>query len=239
VAKNILQFGGWIILSTGTYFLSSRGEVLILKGSVPDILFGCFAFASMLVQAPLTAITQLGSQVMLPFLATWIRAGEAKAQQQFRRTKWLFTGFGICFSWGAILVSPWLVKLLHLNRSYANVEWMVQCLGVRAAFDVFVLPTSNSLLAAGVSRFSAVGNVVRLAVLVSGLFLTVKVFSLGMTGAMWILVGAPPIAYLALLPGLATAVRNVIATEIVAFALFCTATAAAFGLYLTTRPLFG
>lgn len=228
-ARNIVHFGGWIILSTGTYFLSSRGEVLLLKGSVPDIEFGCFAFASMLVSTPLSAVTQLASQVMLPFLATWVRAGDGTAQHQFRRVKWLFTAFGVCFAWGAILLSPSLIELLHLNRSYTTLAWMVQFLGARAALDVFGLPTSNSLLACGASRYSAFANVIRLIVLVCGLYLVVHVYHLGLHGAIWVLIGAPVLAYTALLPGLGRHLRGVMGTEIACIAAFfaCTAAAAA------------
>jgi len=234
-ARQIVGFGGWIILSTGTYFLSSRGEVLLLKGSVPDVEFGCFAFASMLVATPLAAIMQLGSQVLLPFLAGWLREGENTATQQFRRVKWLFTVLAIAFAWGAILLSPMLIGLLNLNRSYASLTWMVQFLGVRAAFDVFALPVSNSLLAAGASRYSAVANTVRLIVLVSGLYLTVKVYELGLEGAIWVLIGGPVLAYTTLLPGVARHLRGVMTTEAATTAVFAgsTALAAALALVMT------
>jgi O-antigen/teichoic acid export membrane protein len=226
-AKTIIHFGGWIVLSTGTYFMASRGEVLILKGSVPDVTFGCFAFAAMLVSSPLSAITQIGAQVMLPFLADGARAGGQNTRRQFRRMKWLFTALAIAFAAGSLLLSPWLIKLLHFNRSYASLWWMVQGLGVRAAFDVFFLPTSYSILAAGASRYSAVNNLVRLLVLVSGLFLTVGVYKLGLAGAMWVLIGAPFIGYLAVLPGFNKQVPGVLRTEIACLTVFLAATGAA------------
>lgn len=240
-AKTIIHFGGWIILSTGTYFLSSRGEVLLLKGAVPDILFGCFAFASMLVTTPFNAISQLGSQVVLPFLAKWVRAGQETTQEQFSRVKWFFTLLGIAFAAGSLLVSPWLIKLLHLNSSYASLWWMVQCLGVRAGFDIFGVPTSNSLLAAGASRYSAFANVVRLVILVGGLFLTVSVYKLGLTGAMWVLMAAPLICYSALLPGLNRQVPGVLRTEITCLIAFLASTgvAAALALALIRAGLLG
>jgi O-antigen/teichoic acid export membrane protein len=231
-AKTIIHFGGWIVLSTGTYFLSSRGEVLMLKGAVPDITFGCFAFASMLVSTPFSALSQLGSQVLLPFLANWVRAGQQTAQQQFRRVKWAFTALAIVFAAGSLLVSPWLIKLLHFNRSYASLWWMVQCLGVRAAFDVFGLPTSNALLAAGASRYSAFGNAARLVVLVGGLFVALSVYKLGMTGAMWVLMVSPLFCYGALLPGFNRQLPGVLRTEMACLLVFLTVTGAVAGLAL-------
>ncbi|HEY8004080.1 MAG TPA: oligosaccharide flippase family protein [Phenylobacterium sp.] len=227
VAKEIVRFGGWIILATGTYFLSSRGEVLMLKGSVPDVEFGCFAFASMLVTTPLSAITQLGSQVLLPMLAGWIRDGASTAERQFRRVKWAFTGLSVCVAWGAILLSPPLIALLHLNKSYAALGWMVQFLGFRVAFDIFAMPVSSALLASGASRYSAIANVVRLMVLIAGLFITVHLRRLGLHGAIWVLVGAPYLAYLALLPGLRRHLRQAPGLEVMTAVTFIAGGAAA------------
>ncbi len=232
VAKGIVQFGGWIILSTGTYFLSSRGEVLMLKGSIPDIEFGCFAFASMLVTTPLSAITQLGSQVLLPMLAGWIREDADTARRQFRRVKWAFTGLALCIAWGAILVGPPFVALLHLNKSYAALGWMVQFLGFRVALDVFALPVGSMLLASGASRYSAFANMVRLIVLVLGLTVVVHSLGLGLKGAIWVLVGAPFLAYATLLPGLRRHMPGTLGLEVVTIATFFTGAAVAGALAL-------
>lgn len=217
-ARGIVRFGGWIILSTGTYFLSSRGEVLLLKGSVPDVEFGCFAFASMLVTTPLSAITQLGSQVLLPMMASWIREDAATAQRQFRRVKWMFTALAILIAWGAILLGPVFVGLLHLNKSYAALGWMVQFLGFRAAGDVFALPVGSSLLASGASRYAAFANVVRLIIMVVGLLLTVHIW--GLHGAIWVLIAAPLVSYTALLPGLRRHMPGTLGLEIATLAIY-------------------
>ncbi len=240
-AKSIIHFGGWIILSTGAWFLASRGEVLMLKGSVPDVIFGCFAFATMLVSAPFSAINQLGLQVMFPFLAGSVRAGEQAAEKQFRRLKWLFTLLAIGFAGGCLLVSPWLIKLLHFNRSYASLWWMVQWLGVRAAFDVFGLPTNNTLLAAGAARYSAMSNFVRLIILIGGLFLAIVVYKLGLTGAMWVLIGAPMLGYTTLLPGLNRQVPGALRTEMTCLFVFLASTGAfaAIALALSHAGLLG
>lgn len=224
LARGLIHFGGWIILSTGTYFLSSRGEVLMLKGSTPSVEFGCFAFASMLVTTPISAITQLGSQVLLPTLAGWIRDDPDKIQHHFRRVKWAFTGLALCIAWGAILLGPPLVSLLHLNRSYASLAWMVQFLGYRAAMDVFASPVTNTLLASGASRYSAYANVVRLVILVAGLLVTAP---FGLHAAIWVLVTAPLVAYVALLPGLRKHLPGSLGVELATLAAFLAGAAAA------------
>lgn len=199
VARQIAQFGGWMILSSSTYFLSSRGESLMLRGSIPDAQFGCFAFASMLVTTPVTAITQLASQVFFPTLASSIREDSQRALRLYTRSKWIFTAVALGFAWGGMILGPPLVALLKLDH-FVGLGWMVQLLGLRAALEIYGSPTGTVLFASGASRYSAGANVVRLVVLILGLFLTLRLW--GLQGAFVALIGAPFIAYFALMPGI-------------------------------------
>ena len=199
-AAEIIRFGGWSILSTGTYFLASRGENFMLKGATPDVEFGCFAFASMLVTTPVNAISQLAGQVFFPMMSASVREGAESADRRFRQAKIVFTLLATGLAAGSILLGPPAIKLLHLNSSYAPLAWMIPFLGFRAAQDVYSFPATTVLLASGAVRFSATANVIRLLVLAGGLALVLHPY--GLYGAMWVLVGAPILAYFALAPGL-------------------------------------
>jgi O-antigen/teichoic acid export membrane protein len=223
-ARSIVHFGAWILVATAAWFLSSRGETLMLKGSVPDIAFGCFAFASMLVSTPTTAVTQLGSQVFLPMMSAWLRDTPLAAPRQYRRARWLFTGLALCWAGGAILLGPMLVKLLHLNASFAGLGWMVQVLGFRAAQDVLSTPLTALLLATGSSRFSARASTVRLVAMMAGLLLTVPRW--GLQGAMFALCGASLVSYLAMLPGTNRLLPGAARLELASFLLFLAGSAA-------------
>src|SRR5258708_14653957 len=133
-------------------------------------------------------------------MAGWIREGESTALRQFRRVKWPLTGLGVCMAWGAILVGPPLISLLHLNKSYAALGWMVQFLGFPAGFDVFAIPAGATLRAPGASRYSAFANSVRLVVLVAGLWLPVHTLGLCRHRAIWLLVSLPLLSYGTLTP---------------------------------------
>ena len=218
MARDIVQFGGWMLLSSGTYFLSSRGESLMLRGSVPDAEFGCFAFAVMLVTTPVSAITQLASQVFFPMLAASVREDSQRAERLFKRGKWAFTAVALCFVWGAIFVGPLIITLMRLPKAFDGLYWMVPLLGLRASLDIFVAPTGSVLFAAGASRYSALANIVRLLVLVGGLFATVSHW--GLHGAIWILVGAPALSYFALLPGVHRHMPGALRVELANLAVF-------------------
>ncbi|HEY3948373.1 oligosaccharide flippase family protein [Phenylobacterium sp.] len=234
MAREIVHFGGWMLLSSATYFLSSRGENLILKGAIPDIEFGCFAFASMIVSTPVTAISQLASQVFLPMLAASVREDRERASRQFARGKWAFTGLALCFAWGAIFVGPPILSMFKLPRGFGDLTWMVPLLGVRAALDILVAPTGSVLIASGGSRFNSMANVTRMIVLVVGLLVTVHQW--GLPGAIVVLVGAPAFSYFAYLPGLPSRIPGGLRVDLMSVAVFWTGAIGAlilhFGLHL-------
>jgi len=229
-AHSIVRFGGWILVATGTWFLGSRGETLLLKGSIPDVLFGCFAFGSMLVTTPTTAITQVGSQVFLPMISSWLRDRPQDAARQYRRARWAFTSLAISCAAGAILIGPPFVRLLHLNASFAELGLIVQFLGFRAAMDVLSTPLTALLLAAGASNYSARANTVRLVAMVAGLLLTVPHW--GLHGALVALCSASLASYAVMLPGAGRIMPGVVRLELASLGAFVVGAAAAAGLFL-------
>ncbi|MBS0360306.1 MAG: oligosaccharide flippase family protein [Proteobacteria bacterium] len=218
MARDIIHFGGWMLLSSATFFLSSRGENLILKGAVPDVQFGCFAFASMIVSTPVSAIAQLAGQVFFPVLAASLRDDRERAARQYGRSKWAFSAIAVCFAWGAIFVAPPLVALFKLPTGFGDLSWMVPLLGVRAALDIVAAPTSYVLIASGGSRFASMANVVRLIALVAGLLFTVHQW--GLPGAIVALVAAPALSYLVFLPGLKRGVPGAVRPEVMSLGVF-------------------
>lgn len=231
MAREIIQFGGWMLISSGTYFLSSRGEALMLRGSVPDAEFGCFAFATMLVTTPVAGVTQLASQVFFPMLSASMREDRGRAEREFKIGKWAFTGMALCFVWGGIFLGPLIVKFMNLPQAFDGLSWMVPLLAVRASLDIFVAPTGSVLFASGASRYSAWANVIRLIVLIGGLLLTVPHW--GLHGAMWVLIGAPAISYVALLPGVQRQMPNALRVDLTNLMVFWLGTAAALSIHFT------
>lgn len=225
MAREIVHFGGWMLLSSATWFLSTRGETLMLRGAVPDVQFGCFAFATMLIATPVTAITQMGSQVFFPMLAEAMRNDIDQATRQYQRGKWAFTGIAICFVWGTTFVAPAILSILKLPKTFVELSWMVPLLGLRAAIEIAQSATGNALFATGSSRYSSIVNLIRLIVLVVGLYATVGRW--GLHGAMWVLIGAPAISNLAFLPGVHARIRGAVRVEFATLLVFWVAAAAA------------
>jgi O-antigen/teichoic acid export membrane protein len=231
MARDIIQFGGWMLISSATYFLSSRGETLMLRGAISEVEFGCFAFATMLVMTPVAGITQLASQVLFPMLSESMRQDVARAQRQFVIGKWAFTAMALAFVWGGIFVGPSIVRLMNLPETFDDLIWMVPLLAVRASLDIFAAPAGSALIATGASRYASISNVVRLLALVGGLFSTVSQW--GLQGAIWVLIGAPAISYLVLLPGLYWHMRGTLKIELFSIAIFWFGTTVALTLHFS------
>jgi len=97
--------------------------------------------------------------------------------------------------------------------------WMLQLLGVRAAFDVFGAPASALLLAGGLSIYSAAGNVTRLLFIAGGLYVAFSWF--GLREAVWVLAMSPVAIYFpAMVVGIGKHFKGLLKIELAAFLSF-------------------
>ncbi|HYE61210.1 MAG TPA: oligosaccharide flippase family protein [Phycisphaerales bacterium] len=195
-ARELISFGVWLFLSTATYFAASQAERLLLGWTVTKDELGWFTMAFMLASAPTRAIQQLFEQVFFPLVSRLCRDDPARAMLQFRRVKLIAFGLACGAAIVCILGGPFAVEKL-LDDKYKPSGWMLQLLGFRAALDILMGPTVNMLFASGQSKFAATGNVMRLAVLAPGLWITLRYFSL--REAVWVLTLAPLAGYAATL----------------------------------------
>jgi O-antigen/teichoic acid export membrane protein len=225
LAREMASFGGWMILSSATHFMASRGETFLLRGAIPEEQFGTFAFAVMLVATPVAAITQLSTQVFFPSLSSAVRAGSEQGERNYRKAKWLFTWLGLAIAWGGALLGPPIVAVMNLGETFQGLGAMVQILGLRAGLEIYGTTTGTALFAMGAARYSSFANTVRLVTIVGGLLLVLPLW--GLAGAFVILIGAPLVAYGALMPGLVRHFPQALALEAVALPTFVLGTAAA------------
>ena len=218
IASDILRFGAWITVATGTHYLAGQGERLILGKFVTPQELGCFSVALMLATAPSRGLEQLGGQVLFPLIAQSLRQGQESVIMHYRRARLIFLTMSLFMVAGFIGLSKWLVALL-LPSQYMMTGWMLQLLGVRAAFDVFGAPASALMLASGLSVYSAVGNMTRLVFLCGGLVVAFQWY--GLREAVWVLAMSPVAVYCpAMLIGMARHFSGLLKTELIALSAF-------------------
>jgi O-antigen/teichoic acid export membrane protein len=223
-ARDILRFGAWISVASGTYFLAGQGERLFLGKFVTAQELGCFSVALMLATGPSRGLEQMVGQVLFPLIAQSAREDLEATERYYRRARLLFLGVSLVMVVGFAGLSRPLVGLL-LPPQYEMTGWMLQLLGVRAAFDVFGSPVSALLLARGLSIYSAVGNVARLLFLVGGLYVAFSRF--GLPEAVLVLAMSPVAVYVpAVAVGMTKHFTGLARTELVAFLAFLAVVAA-------------
>jgi len=129
-ARELINFGKWIMLSSIIGFLASNGEKLIIGTSMTVATFGVFAIASNLQFAVVGVYSAINARVTYPLLNATDRtlSREATAETYKRTQRIIDIVLG---STAGILVvaAPSLVSILYDAR-YADAGWMLQALAV-------------------------------------------------------------------------------------------------------------
>jgi O-antigen/teichoic acid export membrane protein len=220
---DIVRFGAWISIASGTHFLAGQGERLILGKFVTAQELGCFSVALMLATGPSRGLEQLVGQVVFPLIALSVREEPLSTAKYYRRARFLCLGISLFMVVGFVAFSPLLVSIL-LPSKYAMTGWMLQLLGVRAAFDVFGAPSGALLTAHGLPRYHAAGNMTRLVFLLTGLYAAFSWF--GLREAVWVLSLSPISVYFpSVLLGIARHFKALVRVELVSFLSFVGTTA--------------
>jgi O-antigen/teichoic acid export membrane protein len=213
-ARDIFAFGSGIFLSTATYFLAGEAERLVLAKFVNLVELGCFSLALSISSAVAKGLQQVISQVFFPMMSDSLREDREAAVRHFKKARYLLLGVSACVAIGFIVASQWFVHLV-LGSKYAEAGWMLQLLGVRGAFELFISVTASMLFALGTSRYAAIGNVAKLIFLAIGLSIAFGYF--GFREALWVLTLAPLVSYIPIVYGLRLRCREVISTELMSF----------------------
>lgn len=223
-AKEILAFGWGIVLGTGTYFLSGEAERLVVAKFVNIVELGCFALALSISTAAATGIQQIVLRVFFPMMSISLREDRMAAVTHYKKARHAFCAVSACLAVGFIVGSHWFVSLV-LGPKYVMAAWMLQLLGVRAALELFTLPSVSMLFALGTSKYGAIGNIFKLIFLAIGLSIAFGRF--GFHEALWVLSVAPVATYIPFLYGLRRHCKEVLTTELVSFGGFLASVALA------------
>ena len=198
-AKDILNFGGWVSVSTAAHFLGGQGERLFLGKFITPAELGCFSLAIMVSSLPASGVSQLANQILLPMISKAVRTSRAATIRDYHRSRWLFLTLALIATVGFLALANPVVKLF-LSPKYRMTGWMLQLLGLRVALDLFATPASNVIMAYGKTKYSAAANVTRLVFMVGGVWIALMRF--GIHEAILALVIAQAISYFPLVFGI-------------------------------------
>lgn len=191
-AREILDFGKWILVSTLFTFLADQGDRLILGKLVDVGTLGVFSIAAMFSALPALLAHQLCTLVLFPALSRSRETG-GDLDHAYRRARQPVLVVGgwatACLAAGAI---P-LIDILYDAR-YGAAGWMLQLLAVGTWFRIAESPGRSALLALGETRWMALLNGVKLVGVVVGLPLGYAIY--GFVGAICALIASDAARYL-------------------------------------------
>ncbi|MEM7624109.1 MAG: oligosaccharide flippase family protein [Planctomycetota bacterium] len=167
-ARTLIGFGSAIMLSTLTWFLAAHGERLILGKLITITELGVVWVMAMLANLPSTAITQVGTRVILPTLSSARRQGDDRLALQYRRFRLITAASAVGAAVVMIGVAPWLAGR-YLPEAYAAAAWMLPIFGLRTVVQINQSAGLQWLVSGALLRWGPAANSARLAVILIGL----------------------------------------------------------------------
>lgn len=166
--KAILTFGRWIFMSTALTCLSGQSDRLILGKLVSASMLGLYAIAGNLASLPGQLIGQLSQRVLYPVIATALRQGDHQGATIRKNNTRLLLVLAPIVGMGIVLSAP-VVSLLY-RRDYWEVGPLVAILTIGTWLGAISTSYTITLLAAGLPKYLAFGNIAKTVLFVSLIF---------------------------------------------------------------------
>jgi O-antigen/teichoic acid export membrane protein len=166
--KEILSFGKWIFVSSIVYFLSTNFDRLYLAKLIPLELLGVYGIARTLSGMVSSAVLQLASNVIFPFIASHSHTPRTELHALLAPTRLKFLvliGFGLSI---LAAIGDMAIKILYDQR-YQAASWMLPILIIGAWFSILSNLNESSLMGLGKPNYSALGNGAKFGFLFIGL----------------------------------------------------------------------
>jgi len=181
-ARELSQFGRWVMGSSAATFLGSQSDRILVGRFLGVTWLGVYSIALTLSDAAGAVVNRLISGVLYPVLSEAARGGQQGLPDLYYRLRLrldllAMAGTGLLAGAGG-----WLIHTLWDQR-YVDAAWMLRILCVRVAVGLIVGPGETCLFSLGHTRFGFQRSVMRL--LAALLFLPVGWHTAGVQGLVW------------------------------------------------------
>jgi len=159
--KDLVRFGRWVFLSTLLTFLALQMDKIVFVKMIPLALLGVYNHGSSFCRVPVDAIGRIGYSVGFPALSR-LKDREGNMESAFERVRApLLVAGGAALAF-LTLTAPTLVQILYPAR-YQDAGWIMQLVAVALWFQVLQLTNQMVLLAFGMPKILALGNLIKIA----------------------------------------------------------------------------
>jgi len=165
--RELMGFGGWIMLSTMLTFLAGQADRLILGKLVAMGVVGVYSIALMFARLPYEVGSRLAEVVLFPALADVARNDRATLRAKFLESRGALLAIAQLGLVIVIIGSPWFFEFLYDSR-YRQAAFFAPLLGSTVWFALLWACAYPALLAVGDARMIAVSNFFNLVLTVAG-----------------------------------------------------------------------
>jgi O-antigen/teichoic acid export membrane protein len=190
----ILHFGKWVFLSTAIYFAAMSTDRLYFSAVLPLAVVGVYGVARTFADLLITFAQRLGSFLVFPKVVELRQRGDHVAGRYNHYRRIALAAIAVAMA-GSLAVSDALVMLLYDSRYHAA-AFMLPVLLAGAWFAVLAAFAEATLFGLDRPQTSAVGNLVKFAIMIVGLPITVPAY--GVFAGLLVLLAAEVGRWLAL-----------------------------------------
>jgi O-antigen/teichoic acid export membrane protein len=186
-ARQIFDFGKWILASSLLYVLAINGDKLLLGVWVTPAVLGCYAIGQNLAQILELAVGRVFSQVASPAFADVMRNSPQRLREVYLRMRLPFDVMFIAAAGLLFAIGPSVVSLMYDPR-YAEAGTILQILSfslIVARYGV----SAGAYLALQAPHAQAVMNLVRVIAFFALVPLAYRLY--GVHGAYWAIALSP------------------------------------------------
>jgi O-antigen/teichoic acid export membrane protein len=167
-AKEVLSFGKWVFFSTATTFLCVQADNLILGKLFSMDLLGVYIIASVFANIPRQIMGQLSNKLIYPIVSAQVHLQRRVLRSKIIKKRRLILFLVAPFLAGLIGFGDLIILTLYDER-YATGSWMLPILAMGLWPRVLSYTIDPVFLALGEPKYTAYGNLLVFAVLITGL----------------------------------------------------------------------
>jgi O-antigen/teichoic acid export membrane protein len=162
-ARELMKFGRWVFLSTLLTFISLKLDQIVFARMIPPAMLGIYNHGSQFCRVPVETIQKIGGAVAFPALCR-VRERNGDLESAYSRLRSpLLVGGGAVLAF-LTLAAPTLIQILYPERYWA-VGWIMQLIAVGLWFQVIQSANQTAILAFGLPKVLALGNLIKILVI--------------------------------------------------------------------------
>jgi len=192
IAKKILSFGKWIMLSTMMTMAIMHGDKLILSGFISTGELGLYTISLLFIEAVRGVFSSLSGKIWFPLLSKVKREGSSKINSVYYKIRFYQDMASYLCAGMLFVLAPLLIEFLYDAR-YTEAGYILSIISFSIA-GISLETISFVFLSVGSSKVASFINLARAISLWGCLYVAIKYYDL--TTALW----AVSLNYLLVLP---------------------------------------